>query len=50
MSAISASDSSVRRLMFLRLWVSEAEMTTSISVKPALIARSAPRIFGTSAL
>jgi hypothetical protein len=36
--------------MFLRLWVSEAEITTSISMKPAASARRAPCGFGTSAL
>ena len=46
---MSSSDSSVERLRFLRLWVSEAETTTSISGKPAARARSAPLRFGTSA-
>jgi hypothetical protein len=49
-SAMPSSDSEVERLMFLRLWVSEADTTTSSSVKPAARARSAPRAFGTSAL
>ena len=48
-SAISSSDSPVERLTFLRLCVSEAETTTSISVKPASSARSAPRRLGTRA-
>ena len=49
MAAMSVSDSSVDRLTFLRLWVSDADTTTSISSNPAASARSAPRRFGTSA-
>ena len=45
-SAMSSSDSSVLRLTFLRLCVSEADTTASISVTPASSARWAPRRFG----
>ena len=46
---MSSSDSSVDRLTFLRLCVSDADTTTSISVNPASSARSAPLRLGTSA-
>ena len=46
---MSASDSSVDRLTLWRLWVSEAETTTSSSRKPAARARWAPRELGTRA-
>ena len=46
---MSSSDSSVERLRLRRLWVSLADTTTSISAKPAAIARSAPRVLGISA-
>ena len=46
---MSSSDSSVDRLTLWRLWVSDAETTTSISVNPAASARCAPRRLGTSA-
>ena len=46
---MSSRDSSVERLTLWRLWVSDAETTTSISRKPASSARCAPREFGTSA-
>ena len=48
-SAMSSRDCSVVRLTFLRLCVSLALTTTSISRKPASSARWAPRRFGTSA-
>jgi len=48
-TAMSSSDSSVPRLTFLRLWVSDADTTASISVSPLSSARPAPRRFGTSA-
>jgi len=48
-AAMSSSDSSVDRLRFLRLWVSEADTTTSISENPAARARSAPFRLGTNA-
>jgi hypothetical protein len=48
-SATLSSDSAVDRFRFMRLWVSEALSTTSISVNPASRARSAPRWLGTSA-
>ena len=43
MTAMSSSDSSVPRLTFLRLCVSEADTTASSSVNPAPSARPAPR-------
>ena len=46
---MSSNDSPVDRFTFLRLWVSDADTTTSISSNPAASARSAPRRFGTSA-
>src|ERR1017187_321524 len=49
MTAMSSSDSSVPRLTFLRLWVSEADTTASISASPQSRARLAPRRFGTRA-
>ena len=48
-AAMSSSDSSVERRTFLRLCVSDAETTASISVSPASRARRAPRRLGTSA-
>ena len=48
-AAMSSRDSAVLRFRFFLLCVSEAETTTSISVKPASRARSAPFRFGTSA-
>ncbi len=48
-TAMSSSDSSVPRLTFLRLCVSEADTTASISASPLSSARAAPRRFGTSA-
>src|SRR5271165_3165346 len=48
-SAMSSSDSAVLRLTFLRLWVSDADTTASISVSPLSSARTAPRRFGTRA-
>jgi len=46
---MSSSDSAVDRLRLRRLCVSLAETTTSISRKPAAIARWAPREFGINA-
>src|SRR5487761_927572 len=48
-TAMSSSDSSVLRLTFLRLCVSEADTTASSSANPASSARAAPREFGTRA-
>lgn len=48
-AAISSSDSSVVLFTFFRLWVSEAETTTSSSLTPVSSARTAPRRFGTRA-
>jgi hypothetical protein len=47
--AMSSSDSAVDRLRLALLCASLAETTTSSSVNPAASARSAPRVFGTSA-
>ncbi len=48
-TAMSSSDSAVARLTFLRLCVSDADTTTSISVRPASSARRAPRRFAARA-
>ena len=48
-AAISSSDSPVVLFTFFRLWVSEAETTTSSSLTPVSSARTAPRRFGTRA-
>ncbi len=48
-AAMSSRDSAVERFTFLRLCVSEADTTASISVTPLSRARPAPRRLGTSA-
>ena len=48
-SSNPASDSSIARFTFFRLWLSDAETNTTISSTAASAARNAPRLFGTSA-
>ena len=48
-SSNPASDSSIPRFTFFRLWLSDADTNTTISSTSASAARSAPRLFGTRA-